>query len=157
MMSLTPSTRYLAGLGVLVAGLGAAAVSLSAQTTPSWAQEINTKWYAAFDAGDAAAIAKFYATDAVVFAPDQTLRGRAAVQAYHAGNFQKTRFKCEWGIDSVQAVGKQAAVLGHDSCVETPKAGGAAKTTKSRWLTIYERQADGSWLMARDASEPATP
>jgi uncharacterized protein (TIGR02246 family) len=156
-MRLARSTRYAATVALLAGGLGVAAVSLGAQTTPAWAQDANAKWYAAFNAGDAVAIAKFYAPDAVVFVTDQTLRGRDAVQAYHKGNFDKTRFKCEWAIDSVQAVGKQAAVLGHDSCVETPKAGGAAKTTKSRWLTIYERQADGSWLMVRDASEPATP
>jgi uncharacterized protein (TIGR02246 family) len=156
-MDHTRSARRIVYLAVVAAALGIAAVSLSAQATPAWAQDANAKWYAAFEAGDAAAIARFYASDTVVFVPDQTLRGRAAIQAYHAGNFQKTRFKCDWGIDSVQTVGKQAAVLGHDSCVETPKAGGAAKTTKSRWLTIYEQQADGSWLMARDASEPVTP
>jgi uncharacterized protein (TIGR02246 family) len=156
-MDHTRSARRIVYLAVVAAALGIAAVSLSAQATPAWAQDANAKWYAAFEAGDAAAIARFYASDTVVFVPDQTLRGRAAIQAYHAGNFQKTRFKCDWGIDSVQVVGKQAAVLGHDACVETPKAGGAAKTTKSRWLTIYEQQADGSWLMARDASEPVTP
>jgi uncharacterized protein (TIGR02246 family) len=156
-MAVTRAGRWIMNVGIALAMIGAAVAPLVAQGTPSWAQDVNTKWYAAFDAGDATAIAKFYATDAVVFAQDQTLRGRAAVEAYHAGNFQKTRFKCDWGIDSVQTVGKQTAVLGHDSCVETPKAGGTAKTVKSRWLTIYERQADGSWLMARDASEPVTP
>jgi uncharacterized protein (TIGR02246 family) len=141
----------------LAAGLAVAPVSLTAQATPTWAQEVNEKWYAAFQAGDAPTLMKLYASDAMLLLPDQTLRGRAAIEAYQSANFQKTRYACKWAIDGVQAAGKQAAVLGHDTCVESPKAGGATKTVKNRWLTVFERQPDGSWLIARDTSEEVKP
>jgi uncharacterized protein (TIGR02246 family) len=144
-------------VAVLATVLGAMPLALGAQTTPAWAQDVNQKWYAAFGAGDAAALMKLYAADAVLLLPDQTLRGRPAIEAYQSGNFQKTRYSCKWAIDSVQSAGKQAAVLGHDTCVESPKAGGANKTVSNRWLTVFERQADGSWLIARDTSEEVKP
>ena len=157
-MSEASRTRYHAlGVAVLATVLSAVPVSLRAQTTPTWAQEVNQKWYAAFSAGDAAALMKLYVADAVLLLPDQTLRGRPAIEAYQSSNFQKTRYSCKWAIDSVQSAGKQAAVLGHDTCVESPKAGGAGKTVNNRWLTVFERQPDGSWLIARDTSEEVKP
>ena len=144
-------------VGVLAAVLSAAPSSLRAQSVPTWAQEVNEKWYAAFHAGDAAALMTLYASDAVLLLPDRTLRGRAAIEAYQNGNFQKTRYSCKWGIDGVQAAGRHAAVLGHDTCEESPKAGGAARTVKNRWLTVFERQTDGSWVIARDSSEEVKP
>jgi len=144
-------------VGVLAAVLSTTPSSLRAQGVPTWAQEVNETWYAAFHAGDAAALMRLYASDAVLLLPDQTLRGRAAIEAYQSGNFQKTRYSCKWGIDGVQAAGRHAAVLGHDSCVESPTAGGADRTVKNRWLTVFERQTDGSWLIARDSSEELKP
>jgi len=146
-------------LRVAVLGVVLCAVPLSAgaQTTPPWAQQVNEKWYAAYNAGDAPALAKLYLADAVILLPDQTVKGRPAIETYQGGNFKKTGYACTWAIDGVQVAGRQAAVLGHDSCVETPKAGGAPKTVKSRWLTVFERQADGSWMIARDASEEIKP
>ena len=144
-------------VGVLAAVLSAAPSSLRAQGVPTWAQEVNEKWYAAFHSGDATALMRLYASDAVLLLPDQTLRGRAAIEAYQTGNFQKTRYSCKWGIDGVQAAGRHSAVLGHDTCEESPKAGGAGRTVKNRWLTVFERQADGSWLIARDSSEEVRP
>jgi len=142
---------------VLCAAVSLTSRPLRAQATPDWAQEVNKKWYAAFNAGDAAGLMKLYAADAVLLLPDQTLRGRGAIEGFQSSNFQKTRYSCQWSIDGVQAVGKQAAVLGLDTCLESPKSGGAGKTVKNRWLTVYERQADGSWLIARDTSEEMKP
>lgn len=157
-MSVVDRSRCRAAfVGVLAAVLSTAPSSLRAQGVPTWAQEVNETWYAAFHAGDAAALMRLYASDAVLLLPDQTLRGRAAIEAYQSGNFQKTRYSCKWGIDGVQAAGRHAAVLGHDACVESPKAGGAGRTVKNRWLTVFERQTDGSWLIVRDSPEEVKP
>ncbi len=122
----------------------------AAEDIPKWAQETNEKWYAANQAGDADAMGHLYAEDAVLLAPDQTVRGRKEIDQYHAAGFAKTRSTCTWKIDHVDQVAKLAVVWGHDSCVETPKAAGAPQTVKSRWMSVYERQQDGSWLASRE-------
>lgn len=124
-----------------------------AADTPKWAQEANEKWYAANEAGDAEAMGRTYANDAVLLAPDQTVRGRKEINQFHAASFAKTRSTCTWKIDHVDQVAKLAVVWGHDSCVETPKSGGAPQTVKSRWMSVYERQQDGSWLASREGFE----
>ena len=123
---------------------------LFAQDVPKWAQESQEKWYAAFNAGDAAALVEQYAADAVVLLLEQTLRGRDAIYTFQETQLQKSRFVCTWGIDGVHALDKLAVVWGHDSCTETPKAGGASSTRKGRWLMVYEVQSDGSWVIVRD-------
>ncbi len=145
--------RQALGIAVLSLAASLGPSSIHAQEAPKWAQEQLEKWYAAFNAGDASALMKLYAVDAVLFLPDQTLRGRAAIEAFQKENFQKTRYACTWVIDGVQALGKQAVVWGHDACTETPKAGGAPRTVKNRWLTVLEQQKDGSWIIVRDSGE----
>ncbi len=122
-----------------------------AEDIPKWAQEVNEKWYAASEAGDAEAMGRTYTVDAVLQTPDQTARGRKEIDQLHAANFAKARSTCTWKIDHVDQLEKVAAVQGHDSCVETPKAGGTPQTVKTRWMAVYERQQDGSWLTSLEA------
>ena len=48
-----------------------------------------------------------------------------------------------------------AAVWGEDACVETPRAGATSSDWQGRWLTVYQLQPDGSWLIVRDSGEEA--
>ena len=150
-----PHRGRAATVAILAALLGMTTAPLWPQATSSWAQEATERWYAAFHAGDAATLARLYVSDAVLLLPEQTVRGRAAIEAHEGAILAKARYSCTWAIESVQAVGRQAAVLGREVCLEAPKAGGAPTQVKSRWLTIFERQEDGSWLIARDATEDA--
>jgi uncharacterized protein (TIGR02246 family) len=125
---------------------------LPAQTgVPGWLKALNDKWYEALHAGDAAALSKVYTADAVVLSPTQEVRGRAAIEAYQRKDFAQTAHKCTCTIGGAQVLAKLAVVWGADVCTETPRSGGASRTAKSRWLTIFERQQDGAWLIARDS------
>jgi uncharacterized protein (TIGR02246 family) len=125
-----------------------------AQQAPGWARDQLAAWYAAFNAGDAKAVAALYAADAVIVPPGvQPIRGRAAIEAHHVSAQRDIRFSCSGGYDGFQIVAGTAVGWGHDDCTETPRAGGAAKATKSRWIAVYEKQADGSWLIVRDVGE----
>jgi uncharacterized protein (TIGR02246 family) len=122
---------------------------------PDWAQRHTKQWYAAFNAGDAAAITRLYAADAVMLLQGQTFEGRAAIEAFHKANFEKARFDCTWTIEGMSTVDKVAVVWGDDSCIDTPRTGGAPVRWKGRWLMVYQLQPDGSWMIVRDSGEQA--
>jgi ketosteroid isomerase-like protein len=153
--------RVYSRLLLVVATLGAAAilppVSILAQDVPTWALEANRSFYKAYNSANLAALMKHYAIDAVILLPDKAIRGRAAIEAFFSADFARARSSCEWTIDGAQAVGRHAAVWGHEKCVEAPKSGKPSRTLNYRWLTVWERQPDRSWLIARDAFEDAKP
>jgi uncharacterized protein (TIGR02246 family) len=72
------SRTVLLGLVVLLFAAGPA----TAQSVAA-IQALNDKWMAAFDKGDAAAVATMYAEDAVVLPPGHAMvRGRKAIEAF---------------------------------------------------------------------------
>jgi uncharacterized protein (TIGR02246 family) len=140
------------GLSVLAPG------TLKAQaeppTIPTWAQEQLAAWYKAFNAADAKGVAMLYAADAVLIPPGQAaVRGRAAIEAYHVSVHRDTKFACSGGYLGFRVVANTAVGWGYDECTETPRAGGPAKKTKGQWLSVYEKQSDGQWIIIRDAAE----
>jgi uncharacterized protein (TIGR02246 family) len=136
-----------------VAMLGIAVTSVSAQTIPDWARERTTVWYNAFNSGNAAGLAEMHTPDAVLLLEGVTMSGRDAIQRFHAAQFDKVRFDCTWMIQGVSVVYRLAAVWGTDTCVETPKSGATPVTWNGRFMTMYQLQADGRWMIIRDTGE----
>lgn len=134
----------------------AADMSLSARPhggAPDWARESLARWYATFNARDAQGVADLYTADARV----GDARGRAAIIRRFQSEWAETRASCSGDYDEFVVVGSIAAGRGRDLCTVTPAEGGAATKVHSRWLAMYERQPDGSWLCIRDYGEPAGP
>ena len=53
---------------------------------------------------------------------------------------------------------KTAAVgWGHDTCTSTSKSDGTTESTKERWLSAFERQSSGEWLIVRETWENLSP
>jgi len=52
---------------------------------------------------------------------------------------------------TVVVVGEVAYTLSRDSLSVTPRAGGEAMQLAGHRITIYRKQPDGRWLLARDA------
>ena len=142
--------RYLAVLSVMLAGAGTTA---SAQTVPDWAHERTTAWYNAFNSGNATALASMHAPDAVLLVAGITMDGKEAIQRFHAAQFEQVRFDCAWTIQGVSVVHRLAAIWGTDSCTETPKAGPGTRKFNGRFMTMYQLQADGMWMIIRDTGE----
>lgn len=148
------SLRAAAGVALLVGMVGNSRPA-TAQAILEWAKDHTAKWYAAFNAGDASAIIQLYASDAVLLLQGETFNGRGPIEAFHKRNFEKVRYSCTWTIDSVSMVDNLAAVWGEDACVETPTSGAPSQSWRGRWLTVYQLQPDGSWLIVRDSGEEA--
>ena len=141
-------------VAVLVTVMVAAAVgSASAQAVPDWARERTTAWYNAFNSGNATALANMHTPDAVLLVAGLTVEGKDAIQRFHAGQFEKVRFDCAWTIQGVNVVHRLAAIWGTDHCTETSKSGAGTRKFNGRFMTMYQLQADGTWMIIRDTGE----
>ena len=144
------STRIRLTLVLIGAASTAVPATLAAQVAPKWAEDNLKAWYAAFNAANVQGVVSLYTEDAVV----GKAKGRAAQTAQLQADFAAMKSTCSGGFDGFQQAGATAIAWGHDTCTQTPKAGGAAKTVRSKWVTVYGRQTDGRWLMVRDEGEP---
>jgi uncharacterized protein (TIGR02246 family) len=124
-----------------------------AQNMPEWARERTTAWYNAFNSGNATALANMHTDDAVLLIAGITMEGRQAIEKFHAGQFAKVTFNCEWKIQGVSVVYRLGVVWGSDTCTETPKGGARPLKWNGRFMTIYQMQADGTWMIIRDTGE----
>jgi uncharacterized protein (TIGR02246 family) len=82
---------------LLIIGL---VVSAGAQEASNAAQDLSQKWVTAYDAGDAAAVAKLFTPDGVfVPATGSVLKGREAIEKAIAG-----RMKAGWTKETVNVI-----------------------------------------------------
>jgi uncharacterized protein (TIGR02246 family) len=148
-------------LFILVAGMWPGWILAQEKPSPEpialWAQQHTERWYAAFNAGDAGALVRMYAPDAVLLLQGQQFQGRTGIEATHRAIFEKADFTCTWMIERFSTVGALAVVAGSDSCAETSKSGGQVRSWKGRFLTVYQQQPDGSWMIVRDSGAEDRP
>jgi uncharacterized protein (TIGR02246 family) len=117
---------------------------------PAWATDFLHRWYLAFNQGDAPAVAALFTPDAR-FA---TFEGRSAIEKSVAADFAQASYHCDGEFEGLRELGTLAVAWGHESCLEKPTGAPAASHTRERWLLVFERQADGRWLLARETYEP---
>jgi uncharacterized protein (TIGR02246 family) len=129
----------------------------SPEPVAPWARQQTERWYAAFNAGDAGALVRMYAPDAVLLLQGQQFQGRAGIEAFHRISFERADFTCTWTIERFSTVGALAVVAGSDSCAETSKSGGQVRSWKGQWITVYQQQPDGSWMIVRDSGAEDRP
>lgn len=107
---------------------------------------------AALNANDADAWVACFAPDAVQMPPnDPPNIGTDDIQAWSSGMLAALRAEFSLDIDEVELAGDDWAFeRGTYTIALTPKAGGTPIHDTGKYLTIYRRQTDHSWLMARD-------
>ncbi len=92
---------------------------------------------------------KLFTTDAVLMPPGRSdVIGQQAIRAWHEKMWQGTQYQCSGTIDEVQVFGDRGMVTGTFSGMFTP-ASGAPRRDSGRFVNTVERQADGSWKIAR--------
>ena len=113
----------------------------------------NKEWEAAIQTGDADALSRPYHEDGVFVGPDgNAVRGRAAIRAMYAGRAaSKTRIVAA----TIQSEGRVAT--GPDEVYEwgsgwmtVQSADGTRAQRGGRYLTVWHRQPDGTWLITRN-------
>ncbi len=119
---------------------------------------VGLKWAAAWAAGDATAIAEFYAEDATLFPQDQLpIVGKAAIRSGYENIFKQFSVSGGSEVLELEVAGDWAFMRGSYTTAVVPKEGGAPiEEDRGNWLWIVKRQADGSWKIFRaiGASEP---
>lgn len=120
----------------------------------------NARFVDAFKRGDAATLAANYTEDAVLMAPGMTAwEGRAGISQGFTG------FVSQFGFVDARLVTKDVILAG-DYAIERgtyawtlhPKSGtGADVVDNGKYLTVWQRQADGSWKIIRDIDNSDRP
>jgi uncharacterized protein (TIGR02246 family) len=139
-------------LWMMFAVLGAVTVAWPA-VAQSARQEIEdtlSKFAAAFNKGDAAAVATFYADDAALLPPGEArVDGRAAIEAYWkrtidagAKNLTLRVVEVGWRRDQAYEVGQLS--------IDVQDQSGKVTTVKGKYVVVWKRGSDGAWRLFRD-------
>ena len=110
-------------------------------------------WMAAYNSHDAAALASNYAEDAVLANPDTPLvSGLDAIRKETAGFAADPNLKMEFSSDriGVASSGDLAYSRGHYSMTYTDPDTKKPADSSGTYLTVYRKQADGSWKAVED-------
>ena len=100
---------------------------------------------AAYNAGDAAAIATFYTEDAALLPPQSAaVLGRDAITKHYADAFQGGVTDLRLDIKEIRAHGPSSAVEIGETAVAFN-----GQTVLGRYLHVWVLQ-DGAWLLSRD-------
>jgi uncharacterized protein (TIGR02246 family) len=136
--------RSLSAACVLL-GISAATANLSAQEAPGPLAELVEAWEAAFNAGDAAAVAALYTEDPVRIPPEEAIiRGReeiqANIEAFAGASIEITAYGGLLGEDVASTWGVYEL---------SGTVGGEAISQRGRWMNAVKKTEDG-WRIHRD-------
>jgi uncharacterized protein (TIGR02246 family) len=115
-------------------------------------REAHSTWIDAVNAGDLARLLVLTTHDVVFLSPGAECLGRDGFSARFSAAHQQLRIRCASELREVVTVGEVAYARSRDSLAVSPRAGGAERRLAGDRLTIYRKQPDGRWLLARDAN-----
>jgi uncharacterized protein (TIGR02246 family) len=114
-------------------------------------REVHATWIDAVNAGDLVRLLTLMADDVVFLNPGRAPFGRDGFPVGFSTAHQQSRIRCISELEEIVVVGEVAYTLCQDSLSVSPRAGGKATELAGHRLTIYRKQTDGRWLLARDA------
>lgn len=115
-------------------------------------RDVHTTWIDAVNSGDVARLLTLMADDAVFLNPGQAPVGRDGFPVGFSAAHQHSRIRCVSELEEVVIVGEVAYTRCRDSLSVTSRASGEGVELAGHRITIYRKQPDGSWLLARDAN-----
>ena len=130
-------------------------------------REVHAAWIEAVNAGDLGRLLTLMADDVVFLNPGQAPGGREGFSAGFSAAHRRARINCVSELEEVVVVGEVAYTVSRDALTVIPRAaptgsgqahstgsgqaGGRAARLAGHRLTVYRKQSDGRWLLARDA------
>ena len=107
------------------------------------------KWYAATAKHDTDALLAMLADDIVFLTPGHPPFGKAE---FARMNSDQVDLKVSGDFEEVIISGDMACTRGFINVTVTPKAGGTTSKLAGYTLSVFRKQADGRWLLSRDAN-----
>lgn len=114
-------------------------------------RELHTAWIDAVNAGDLERLLALMADDVMFLNPGRAPIGQDGFPAGFAAAHRQSQIRCSSELEEIVVVGEVAYTVCRDSLSVTPRDGGAATELAGHRLTVYRKQPDGRWLLARDA------
>lgn len=114
-------------------------------------REMHSIWIDAVNAGDLARLLTLMADDVVFLNPGRAPIARDEFPAAFSAGHQQAQIRCSSELEEVVVAGEVAYTRSRDALSVTPRAGGEATQLAGHRITVYRKQPDGSWLLARDA------
>ncbi len=114
-------------------------------------RQLHSTWIDAVNAGDLGRVLTLMADDVVFLNPGRAPLGRDGFSAAFPAAHRQARISCVSELEEVVVVGEVAYTRSRDSLSVTPRAGGETVRLAGDRLTVYRKQPDGRWLLARDA------
>jgi uncharacterized protein (TIGR02246 family) len=113
-------------------------------------RELIAKWMVASEAGDVDTVLGLMTDDVVFLVPGHPPFGKD-VFADAARKMKDARMEGRNDIKEVEVLGDLAWVRNHITVTMTPP-GGAPARRSGYTLSVFKKQPDGRWLLARDAN-----
>jgi uncharacterized protein (TIGR02246 family) len=114
-------------------------------------REVHSTWIDAVNAGDLDRLLTLMADDVVFLNPGQSPFGGDGFPANFSAAHQQVRIRCISELEEVVVVGEVAYTRSRDALSLTPRSGREATQLAGHRITVYRKQPDGRWLLARDA------
>lgn len=106
---------------------------------------------ASLNSGDADGWAACFAGDGVQMPPNFGANaGKAAIERWSKGFLGLFNCQFKLSVDEVQVIGEWAFECGRYDITLASKSGGSSMDDNGKYITIYQRQPDGGWKIARD-------
>lgn len=113
-------------------------------------KDISSARAKAFNEGNAANIARYFADDALLMAPGKpVLKGTKAVEEYYKLIFDQYNTVLESHYEEVEVSGDLAYGRGEAKVTLTPKSGGAGSVSTAKYLNILKK-VNGVWKTTHD-------
>ena len=120
--------------------------------------EIWIQYASSFSSGDLDSWISLWAENGVQMAPDApAVIGKEQIRAKYESILPQFIFKMAITTEEIRVAGDWAFSTGIYAVSITPKAGGETAEIAGKYLTILERQADGSWKIVRDCFNSNVP
>jgi len=114
-------------------------------------RELHSTCIDAVNAIDLDRLLTLMADDCLFLNSGEAPLGRDGFPAKFLGAHKQFRINCSSELEEVVVVGEVAYTRARDSLSVIPRAGGETSHLAGHRLTIYRKQPDGRWLLARDA------
>ncbi len=112
---------------------------------------VHEAWITAANAGEIDRLLALMTGDAVFLSPGEAPLSRDGFPGKFTAAHRQFHIRCISELQEVVVAGDVVHTLCRDTLSVTPREGGEAVRLAGHRLTVYRRQPDGRWLLARDA------